>query len=407
MDVFNPWWRGRLEEDPHIAKWLEQPVRWIPDIVRQIDLTPFSLHFIYGPRQVGKTTALKLLIRRLVVEEGRDPRSIFYYSCDMLSDYRELGEVLQEVIRLKRAWRVGSAVVILDEVTYPREWYRALKYFVDLGHFKNDVVIATGSVSMYAKREVEAFPGRRGDGRDYVLYPISFRKFVEVAGAGADYEAWRTRLEELLELYLQCGGMPASAVSCLSRGSPDPSADHLFISSLSSDLARLGRNEAYAKRLLRAVISRAPSPVSLNALAKDSELSTHKTAFSYLSLLENLFILKQLYWIDPYTLAEDYRKERKIHLLDPAMYRAFAQWANAPAPGPEALLEAVVAMHLARRHRVGYWRDSREIDVVVPDLGLGIEVKWGRAGRGGKVGKIEYRELSRGDVVQFLLGLAV
>ncbi|MEM1598971.1 MAG: ATP-binding protein [Pyrobaculum sp.] len=404
MDVFNPWWRGRPEEDPHLAKWAGQEVRWVPDLVYQIEVRPYSLHFVYGPRQVGKTTALKLFIKRLL-EEGRDPRSIFYYSCDMLSDYRELAEVLQEVARLKKNWRVESAVVVLDEVTYPREWFRALKHFVDLGVFKNDVIIATGSVSMFAKREVETFPGRRGGGRDYVLYPLSFRKFIEVAGAGEDYEAWKTRLEELLDLYLRCGGMPPSVVSCLTRGAPDLSADHLFVSSLSFDLARLGRSEAYAKRLLRAIIAKAPSPVSLNALAKESEFPTHKTVFSYLSLLENLFVLKQVYWVDPFTLQEDYRKERKIHLLDPAMYRAFAQWVGAQPPGPEVLLEAVVAMHLARAYKVGYWRNSREIDVVVPELGLGVEVKWGKAGRGGKVGKIKYVELSREDVVKFLLQL--
>ena len=33
---------------------------------------------------------------------------------------------------------------------------------------------------MFAKREVETFPGRRGFGRDFVLYPLSFREFIKI-----------------------------------------------------------------------------------------------------------------------------------------------------------------------------------------------------------------------------------
>ncbi|MEM0484763.1 MAG: ATP-binding protein [Pyrobaculum sp.] len=405
MDFLNPWWRGRLEEDPHLAKWAESPVRWIPKWVYEVDLTPFSLHFLLGPRQVGKTTALKLLIKRLV-EEGRDPRSIFYYSCELVSDHKELAEVLREVAKLKERWGVASALIILDEVTYPREWYRALKFFIDQGFFKNDVIIASGSVSMYAKREVETFPGRRGRGRDYVLYPLSFAAFAKLAGVpeGADPAAWRSKLAELLELYLDCGGMPTSVISCLTGRGADSQTWQIFISSLSFDLARLGRSEAYVKRLLRAVLRTASSPVSLSALAKEAELTSHKIAFTYLNLLEGLYILKQLFWVNPYTLEESFKKPRKIHLQDPAMYSAFARWVGVDPPGAEVRLEAAVATHLARKYRVGYWRNGREIDVIIPELKAGIEVKIGRAGAGGRVGLVKYRELSLPDAAEYLFG---
>jgi predicted AAA+ superfamily ATPase len=406
VDFLNPWWRGRLEEDPHLARWAESPVRWVPGFVYEVELEPYALHFLFGPRQVGKTTALKLLVKRLV-EEGRDPRSIFYYTCDLLADYRELAEVLRDVVRLKERWGVKSAVVILDEVTYPREWHRALKFYIDQGFFKNDVIIASGSVSMYAARQVEAFPGRRGRGMDYVMYPLSFAAFAEVAGVprGADPAAWAGRLEELLDAYLECGGMPQSVISCLAQGRPDPQTWQIFVSSLAADLARLGRSEAYAKRLLKAILRTAPSPVSLSALAKEAELASHKIAFSYLNLLEALYVVRQIYWVDPYTLEENFRKPRKIHLLDPAMYAAAARWIGAEPPGPEVRLEAAVAMHFARRYRVGYWRDGREIDVVVPDLALGLEVKMGKASPGGRVGRVVYREVSKKEAASLLHSL--
>jgi len=407
MDFLNPWWRGRLDEDPHISKWLSQPVRWWPDLLNEISLEPPALHLLFGPRQVGKTTLLKLLVKKLV-EGGRDPRTIFYYACDMAADYRELAEVLGEIVKLKRRWGISSALILLDEVTYPREWYRALKFFIDQGHFQNDVVIATGSLSMYAKREVETFPGRRGRGKDYVMYPLSFRKFAEVYGVppSLDPQVWRSQLVDALELYLKCGGFPTSVVNCLTSGNVGDAVD-VVISSLSFDLAKLRRSEAYAKRLLKRVLEVAPNPVSLNALAKGAELRSHKIAFSYLSLLEALYVLRQFYYIDPHELSEDYKKPRKIHLLDPLIYQAIAKWTGARVPEPSAILEAVVATHFARRYRVGYWKNSYEVDVVVPELGLGIEVKWARGASGKRLGRISVKTVDFEEVAQLLYQLHV
>jgi predicted AAA+ superfamily ATPase len=47
-------------------------------------LKPFSLNFVYGARQVGKTTGLKLLIRDLIRSGKTDPKSVFYIDLDYL-----------------------------------------------------------------------------------------------------------------------------------------------------------------------------------------------------------------------------------------------------------------------------------------------------------------------------------
>jgi predicted AAA+ superfamily ATPase len=96
-------------------------------------LSPYSLNFIFGPRQVGKSTALILLIKRLLEEERANPKSIFYFSCDKLADYRELDEIIGEYMKFKRANNISSSFIFLDEITYPREWYRALKSRIDGG----------------------------------------------------------------------------------------------------------------------------------------------------------------------------------------------------------------------------------------------------------------------------------
>jgi len=398
MEEFNPWWKGasKLDEDYDIRRWVESPVRWVPPLLHEImgALKPFSLHFLFGPRQVGKTTLLKLLVRELI-GRGWDPRAIFYYSCDMLGDYRELEEVLRGYLRLRSSWGVRSSVILLDEVTYPREWFRAVKSLIDRGLLSSDVVVATGSLSMIARRELEAFPGRRGLGRDFLLTPLSFRDFVRVArsdvpvtSSPSDLLGWLSVLEELLERYLECGGFPRSVVSCLSKGVVDTGFERDLLNSIVFDLNRLRRSEVFAKRVARAIVEKAPNAFSLNSVAREYDLRSHKVVLSYIDLFEKLFLARSLLYVDISRLVEDVRKERKVHFVDPLLYRVVSRWAGVRQPEEGAVLEAVAAEHVARAHRVGYWRDGFEVDIVVPELGVGFEVKSRDSERLRRVGRV-------------------
>ena len=79
----NPWWKG--EKDYHIEKWERMKIRWIPKWIKDISCDPFSLNFIIGTRQTGKTTGIKLLINELLKKVA--PESIFYFRCDEIKDY--------------------------------------------------------------------------------------------------------------------------------------------------------------------------------------------------------------------------------------------------------------------------------------------------------------------------------
>ncbi|MEM2122406.1 MAG: AAA family ATPase [Candidatus Bathyarchaeia archaeon] len=172
--------RGKegIEEDEDYARWRESKIRWYPSLLEKIELRPFSLDFLFGPRQIGKTTLVKLLMKKLL--QGTDPKSIFYYRCDKLTDFKELDEKIGEYLRMKKVEGIGTSYIFLDEVTFPKEWFRAVKYRIDLGDLKGDILFLTGSLSMFTKKEVEAFPGRRGLG-DFILHPVNFREFIKIS----------------------------------------------------------------------------------------------------------------------------------------------------------------------------------------------------------------------------------
>jgi predicted AAA+ superfamily ATPase len=87
----NPWWKNQ-ERDYTLDKWKTMKIKWIPKWVEEISLEPFSLNFVIGLRQVGKTTGIKLLIQRIL--KKNKPEGIFYFNCDFIPDVEVLKRLL-------------------------------------------------------------------------------------------------------------------------------------------------------------------------------------------------------------------------------------------------------------------------------------------------------------------------
>src|SRR5262245_35914012 len=130
----NPWWASADWEsrDPHLRRLARQPRRLPAKLVEEIDLTRAALHTLRGPRQVGKSTDLKLLALR-ALGEGFEGRRVIYLTLDLLE-----GQSLPEVaatIKRARMLAGGSkrSLVLLDEVTFVRGWQTAIKSLWDDG----------------------------------------------------------------------------------------------------------------------------------------------------------------------------------------------------------------------------------------------------------------------------------
>jgi len=386
----NPWWTG--EEDPTYERWKGYKVRWTPSIIERIPLKPFSLNFLVGPRQVGKTTALKICIQNLIKE--RDPKSVFYYSCDELSDHRELGEVIDNYLAARGEWGIKDSVLFLDEVTFVEDWWRALKFRIDKEAFHRDVLIVTGSASIELLGEKERFPGRRGHGKDLYLQPLDFAEYVQKLGgvdtkrAPADkLEAvmrsaranvlYASKISELFTRYLKSGGFPLSARELFEGGKVSTESKKTYLDWLRSDWKKAGKSDGYMKGVLGYIMRARLSPVSWLGIAKETSIGSPHTAQSYVECLEDLLALKALDIIAPDSKVM-YRKNKKIHALDPFLYSVFSYYTGEEVL-EETVVESVVASHLARVFDTYFWRDGSEVDVIsiIGKEQVGFEVKWG------------------------------
>ncbi len=385
----NPWWEWRSwkDRDLDLKVFKEMRVKWKPGWLRAISLKPFSLNFIFGPRQVGKTTGIKLLIERLMKETK--PKAVFYFNCDLISDARELKSVLDFYREFRAGEGIKGSFIFLDEVTGVENWWKIVKGYIDIGLFQDDVLTVLGSASFKLKRFYEAFPGRRGLGRKIEVMPLDFKEYVKVHGIKPKMSEY-DKLLAFFDKYLQTGGFPRSI-------NEDERSFEDLIMSVERDVSKAGRSVKIFRMVLRSIIEKAPSALSYNSIASEIGIS-HNTVAEYMGLMEDMFILGMAYLKEGGKVL--FRKEKKFFLRDPFITKTFANvFGLSVRKG--FLYEWVVQEHLLRKFgEVHYWRNGYEVDCIAD--GLKVEVKAGKPHR--RYPK-DVLVLSEHDIPRFLLDL--
>ncbi|ADC66531.1 DEXX-box atpase [Ferroglobus placidus DSM 10642] len=361
----NPWWTEEEweERDKNLVDYRNQRIRWVPEWIKKLSLEPFSLNFVLGLRQIGKTTGLKLLIRELV--KTIEAENVIYIDCDIFPDFESLGEAIIEYLNAVRSEE--TKYVFLDEVTSISEWWKAVKYMIDTGKFGNCVVTVTGSSSLKVRRDIELFPGRTGKGKVVEVLPLSFKEYVEVHGV-KNYKLEYDRVVELFKKYLETGGFPLTINGF--------SSSHI-LNAIIGEIVRFRKSLEIAKETLASLISKMPSAVSFRAIAQDTSGYSYKTVQEYLEFFKNLYVLDFAYLKQGSRVL--YRKERKVFFRDPLLLNVFSAWSNTSYLY-SALIENVVQEHLYRKFgEIYYYRNSYEIDCIADDLK--VEVKAGKPHR--------------------------
>ncbi|WP_457558206.1 ATP-binding protein [Candidatus Harpocratesius sp.] len=390
MERYNPWWIG--EEDENFQNWQQKQIKWVPDIIKKITLEPFSLHFLTGPRQVGKTTTLKILIHNLL-ENGENPHNILYYPCDELINFQELGEILDIFISNQISRNSSISIIILDEITFVKEWWRAIKSRIDQNLFKKSILIITGSSSIELLKEKERFPGRRGNGQDYLLLPLSFQEYsslflkdlvISSFNSSLTVEQiiqpnfiYKNRIQALFQDYLKTGGFPIPIQNYFNLKKIQMSTKRTYLDWIRGDLLKFKKNETYMKEIFKYLLESRVSPISWLSISKNTSINSPHTVYAYIETLANLYLLNILYLISPEKQIK-YRKNKKIHFIDPFIVKILSEYTNSTVL-TENLVESIVASHFSRIYPTFYWKNHSEVDIVllIDNILIGFEIKWG------------------------------
>jgi len=400
----NPWWFNpqSIEDDFHLRQLKELSLIITHPLEKEINLESTRLYILRGPRQIGKTTLLKKIIKKLL-EKGINPQNIFYFAFDIggIKDEHEVADLIITYLNFAHKKSPSHFWLFLDEVTYTPRWSIGLKIIYDQGYFKNLTLIATGSSSLDLKKGGERLPGRRGIApaqSDLVMLPLLFRDYIEniwqlkdlpkislednpssLFIKAQEISLYGEKIKKAWEEYIISGGYPLSIVNYKTKGFITEDVYYTYLQSILGDISKAGKSETYFRELTYALIEKQFTPVDWAILAQMTTIGSHNTVADYIETLEALYILKPLYQLKQLGGAQfSFRKRRKIYFIDLFIYATLSAWAlgigfsfskiqellnQSQIKGK--IIENILALHLWHfSPMLSFWQNRGEIDFI-------------------------------------------
>jgi predicted AAA+ superfamily ATPase len=308
--------------------------RKITDLLLHRLSTDRRIVMLYGPRQCGKTTLAKAVLKqsgkKTLMINGEDPRVQELWSS---MDSRRIRSQISgfELVCIDEAQRIPGVEIslkILHDEEFP-------------GNF-----LITGSSSLHiARTSKEALTGRTWV---YTLYPIAF---CELGQLLSPFDLDRSLTEHLV-----LGSYPA-LFSFESRSDKIAHLLELTSAYLYKDVLELGgiRNPRKLRDLLRLLAWQVGSEVSYQELGRQTSMSAD-TVISYIDLLEKAFVVFRMGGYGRNLRKEVTRKD-KVYFHDNGIRNAliddFKEWENRPDKG--ALWENFLVSERRKRNAYSGW----------------------------------------------------
>jgi predicted AAA+ superfamily ATPase len=389
----NYFWKSLAEfkeRDKHLSDLIGLKYSFRPDWFGLI--SGAGVYVISGGRQLGKTTSLKIYIQDSLERGCFEASQVAYAPCDMLSDRTQLSELIRDFsVSTDHA---KPSLLVLDEVTFIKNWELAVKVALDEGSLRNSHVLITGSDRIVLEDSAAAFPGigRRGlHGKNILLSPLRFNNFVKLLRPDLSLHESSVETQTLIELenlfvqYLRCGGF-LSAINFRDQDGIVPqSVLSVYEQWIISDFLRKGKDREKLLDLLRVVSERVGSQVSYSGLAQKTVKIGREGIIEYLDHLERMGVIVILPAFDQNSLSGFPKKDKKIHFRDPLMLHVVAKMlANHGLIAPtfesheNYLAECAAMASFADTTPLYYIKAEGEVDLVVVAHGSWqpYEVKW-------------------------------
>lgn len=404
--IQNPWWGSKelIVNDPKLKEFQQAAIKHYPHQVLDLLLEPSAINIVSGPRQTGKSTALKLLIQQLI--EKQPAETIFYFNCDALANKQELiNLVLSFFDQLKN--RYGESTnnyIFLDEISSVPDWSYGVKWLADSGLLRRSKIILTGSSSINLKKSGEFLPGRRQGGQDIAFLPIDFFTYLKLLITRINIEP-ASSFEELRRLaqqlqttgisiqkfyndFLLTGGF-LKVIDRFWKKESLSEVVEIYQSTIKSELAKFGKKEIHARAILNKIVRSLTAETSYVNIAEESELGSKNTASDYLNFFADAFLLKEVFFYEIAQKRVVIKKNKKFYPTDPFILWMFQVLISASnqielfyqkymtTPLDSQLAELFVASELYKKRLDFYFfKNQSELDFYLPTREIGIEVKY-------------------------------
>jgi len=320
---------------------------------------------LLGPRQVGKTTLLKEIIR--------DKNDTLWLNADE-PDIQALFSNATST-RLKNYFGTKK-IIVIDEAQTLADVGIKLKIIND--SLKDIQVIATGSSAFEIKNKTnEPLTGRKWQ---FQLFPFSFSELVKHYGLIEE--------KRMLPVRLLYGAYPEIT---LHQGEEKERLKLLTDSYLYKDILMFDGLKMPDKlvHLLQLLAFRIGTEINYNNLSKELKID-NSTVEKYIQLLEDSFIIFRLKALSR-NHSKELKKGRKIYFVDNGVVNALLGNFNLPENRSDigGLWENYVISEMYKKYSYEnrwanfyFWRtqDQQEIDLVIEENQVfhAFEIKWNK-----------------------------
>ena len=363
---------------------IERPL-YLDKIMPFVD-TPF-VKILTGVRRCGKSTILKMIIKKLREEKNVDDEQILNYRFDSM-EYEDMTtkelylELKSKILQSKKTY------LFLDEIQEIEGWEKVVNTLA--ADIDVDIYI-TGSNSRMMSSEISTYLTGR-----YITFHIYTLSFEEYLMFKKSYTTLKDLKQEFSQ-YVRLGGFPATHLQNYSQDEVYTIVKDIYNSTIFSDIVR--RNQVKKIDQLERVVKYTFNNIGNTFSAKSisnyfkSEQRTidNETVYSYLEKLQKAYILHKCSRYD--LQGKDILKtQEKFYLADVSLrYSILGYTVDSIASS----LENIVYLELKRRGYnvyIGKTKD-KEIDFVATKQNEKIYVQVTQEIKSEKTQKREYEQL--------------
>lgn len=348
--------------------------------------TPF-VKILTGVRRCGKSTILKMIIKKLREEKHVDDEQILSYRFDSM-EYEDMTtkelymELKSKIIQSKKTY------LFLDEIQEIEGWEKVVNTLAS--DFDVDIYI-TGSNSRMMSSEISTYLTGR-----YITFHIYTLSFEEYLMFKKSYTTLKDLKQEFSQ-YVRLGGFPATHLQDYSQDEVYTIVKDIYNSTIFSDIVR--RNQVkkidQLERVVKYTFNNIGNTFSAKSISNyfksEQRKIDNETVYSYLEKLQKAYILHKCSRYD--LQGKDILKtQEKFYLADVSLrYSVLGYTVDSIA----ASLENIVYLELKRRGYdvyIGKIKD-KEIDFVATKQNEKIYVQVTQEIKSEKTQKREYEQL--------------
>ncbi len=390
FSIHNSHLGGKLaSEDPHLKRLSQQKYQFYSSLLDEFPKTIPGIYSLSGGRQVGKTTLLKQWMLQLT--QNAPPQNIYFLTGELIPDHTALIAWVKEFLA-SIPKPASLSFLIIDEITYIKDWDMGLKYLADAGYLENLVLMISGSDLEWIKDARMRFPGRRGmaENVDFHLFPLNFAELTQLK-----FGKKNPTLDDLyllLQNYLLHGGFMSAINEFQKQGRISSATLNTYSDWVRGDMLKRGKQEAYLREIVIGISKRMGTPITWNNIAKDLSIDHPKTVADYVHHLQAMDVLYEQQALIEDKLVAAPKTARKVIFTDPFIFHALQHWLEPSADFFETKMRTLVqnsvsasqlieglAVSLLRRYLPTYYiKAEGEVDVavVIGRKFWPIEIKW-------------------------------